>query len=313
MNSKKTGILFLIVIAVHLLFELALDVGYTRGSFDQISEHLLLSLQIIISDLLVLIPAILFIAADKDKPKKWSILSFHKIKAKTVLLTLLVAGSVYPLVIFSNLVSMLFTTNTAVELSGSFLGMNVWLFFVLFGIIPPIGEEIAFRGVIHGGLSADSSALKAIVMSALMFGLMHLNANQMMYAFVMGLVFAFLKVATNSLWPGMIIHFIINLMGALSMRPSGDVLSDSELMAQSQAELSKSLPIIIGIMFIVAVGFAVLSAHLIYRISVSEGREAIIKSVFKKDENKKGKVLSIPMVIALLLSFGFVIYGLVSR
>ena len=47
-------------------------------------------------------------------------------------------------------------------------------------------------------------------MSGLVFGLFHLNINQFCYAFVIGVVFAFLVEATGSIWSSVLAHFAIN-------------------------------------------------------------------------------------------------------
>ena len=50
----------------------------------------------------------------------------------------------------------------------------------------------------------------AALMSGLLFGCFHLNINQALYAFVMGIVFAYMVEATGSLWSSVIAHFAVN-------------------------------------------------------------------------------------------------------
>lgn len=77
------------------------------------------------------------------------------------------------------------------------------------GILPCVIEELAYRGVMFGSFH-EAGRLKAILMSGILFGLMHMNFNQMAYAVVIGLIFGFVVEATGSIIPTMIMHFLIN-------------------------------------------------------------------------------------------------------
>lgn len=61
----------------------------------------------------------------------------------------------------------------------------------------------------------------AIVMSALVFGLMHGNAVQAIFAFIVGLIIGYAVVVTGSMWTGIAIHFFNNFVSAAM-----DLLSD---------------------------------------------------------------------------------------
>ncbi len=84
----------------------------------------------------------------------------------------------------------------------------------LFGavVIAPLGEEIVHRGIILKGLLAHYSQNWAIVWSAILFGLMHLNPWQFPIAFILGLVFAYWVIQTGSLWPSILGHALHNLI-----------------------------------------------------------------------------------------------------
>ena len=84
----------------------------------------------------------------------------------------------------------------------------------LFGavIIAPLGEEIVHRGIILKGLLAHYTQNRAIVWSAVLFGLMHLNPWQFPVIFILGFVFAYWVVQTGSLWPAILGHALHNLI-----------------------------------------------------------------------------------------------------
>ena len=76
-------------------------------------------------------------------------------------------------------------------------------------VLPAFCEEFANRGMLLNGLKR-LGAKKAILISALLFALMHLNIGQFGYAFLIGVFLGFLCLATGSIWPGIIIHFLNN-------------------------------------------------------------------------------------------------------
>ena len=79
-------------------------------------------------------------------------------------------------------------------------------------VIAPLGEEIVYRGIILKGLLAHYTQNRAIVWSAILFGLAHLNPWQFPVIFILGLVFAYWVVQTGSLWPAILGHALHNLI-----------------------------------------------------------------------------------------------------
>lgn len=80
--------------------------------------------------------------------------------------------------------------------------------------IPALTEEFAFRGVILGLLKPYGNSI-AVVISAVLFGLMHGNLIQMPFAFVGGLALGYATVRTGSMWPAVIAHFLNNAISCL--------------------------------------------------------------------------------------------------
>ena len=72
---------------------------------------------------------------------------------------------------------------------------------ILVGIIPAFAEEMLFRGVILYGFKENYSHKKAIIISSLLFGLIHLNPWQFVTAFIIGIVAAWICLQTNSILP----------------------------------------------------------------------------------------------------------------
>ena len=74
-----------------------------------------------------------------------------------------------------------------------------------------LSEEPIFRGLILGGFILRYGPRKAVVYSALLFGLIHLNLWQFPGAVMMGLFLGWLTLRSGSLWPAVFAHFLNNL------------------------------------------------------------------------------------------------------
>lgn len=78
-------------------------------------------------------------------------------------------------------------------------------------ILPAFCEEFLHRGLLLNG-TKEIGIKKAILISSLMFGLLHFNINQFFYAFVVGLLLALVAIVSKSIYPAMIIHFTNNFI-----------------------------------------------------------------------------------------------------
>lgn len=86
------------------------------------------------------------------------------------------------------------------------------LFFLLSVIaIAPIFEECIFRGIVTQTLARYDKRF-AIIISAVLFSMMHLNLVQGIPTFLLGLVLGYVFVQSGSLIPCILIHFINNAM-----------------------------------------------------------------------------------------------------
>lgn len=81
-------------------------------------------------------------------------------------------------------------------------------FFVI-AVTPTICEELLFRGVLYRGYRKTGRWV-AIVLSAFLFGIMHMNLNQFFYAFVVGIIFALVNEVTGSILPSVFLHLYMN-------------------------------------------------------------------------------------------------------
>lgn len=83
-------------------------------------------------------------------------------------------------------------------------------------VLPAFFEEFAFRGVILARLRKFGDGF-AILISAILFGVMHGNFVQAPFAFILGLALGYFYVLTGSIWVSVAIHFFNNLLSGLLM------------------------------------------------------------------------------------------------
>jgi membrane protease YdiL (CAAX protease family) len=84
-------------------------------------------------------------------------------------------------------------------------------FFVMIVIAAPVLEELLFRGIILEGLLKNYQPYRAIGFSAFLFALVHGNLAQGIGAFMIGVLVGWIYWKTESIIPGILIHFINNL------------------------------------------------------------------------------------------------------
>ena len=97
-------------------------------------------------------------------------------------------------------------------------------------ILPAICEEACFRGVVLSGIGNTGSRTTAIVGSALLFGLFHINPYHVATATAVGLVLSAAALETGSIYVAILIHFANNGLRVLSTRvPALETLTNNKI------------------------------------------------------------------------------------
>lgn len=121
------------------------------------------------------------------------------------------------------------------------------------GVIGPIAEEYLFREAIQGGmLRYGARPWVACVVSALIFGIVHGNPAQILFAFIIGLVFAIVYMHTRSIIPVIICHIINNstsvvLMNIYSDNPN---IGFNEILGTTPAVVAFVLSLAVGLLLL---------------------------------------------------------------
>ncbi len=81
--------------------------------------------------------------------------------------------------------------------------------FILVAVFPAIAEELFYRGVLFRYLRKGGFGYAAVI-SSLVFGMVHMNLTQFVFAGIMGFILCYLYEMTGHIWPGMLVHFSNN-------------------------------------------------------------------------------------------------------
>jgi hypothetical protein len=83
--------------------------------------------------------------------------------------------------------------------------------YFIVGLLAPLSEELVFRGaVLKALLQWKQNPWVGIVISAVLFALIHMNPVQMPHAFLVGLLLGWMYYRTDSIVPGVVYHWVNN-------------------------------------------------------------------------------------------------------
>ena len=86
---------------------------------------------------------------------------------------------------------------------------------ITISIIAPLLEEILVRGLVFRGYLQKYTPNKAIILSAIFFGVIHLNPWQFIAGFISGIFLGYLYYKTKSLTPSILVHFMNNTLSVV--------------------------------------------------------------------------------------------------
>ncbi|MCQ2538205.1 MAG: CPBP family intramembrane metalloprotease [Lachnospiraceae bacterium] len=204
---------FSIVPIIVFIINLTKGTSYTLPFYTYIAEHPVVN--ILTGQGIIAVPLLIFIIATKQNYPK--LVRLKKMKISNLLLSILLGLLIQPLLRFLNALSLVYTENA---ISDTVLGISNQVPFLvavlLMCVLPGIFEESMFRGALFESYR-EANPWKAVILSGFLFGIMHGNLNQFTYAFILGVIFALIVEATDSILSTMIIHFFTNLTSVFTM------------------------------------------------------------------------------------------------
>lgn len=173
-----------------------------------------------------------------------------------IIICVAIAWTIMPLLSTINILSQFFVENQIQDAMMEMLSLPLIITLILTGVFPAVFEELLTRSIILRHYQKQKVYVACLV-SGIFFGFIHLNINQFLYAFIMGVVMCYVVMITGSIISSMVIHFTINatgtimlyaLNGVMKMFEENGVLME-ELMSSAEpttAQLLMSLFMIAG-------------------------------------------------------------------
>lgn len=128
---------------------------------------------------------------------------------------LLVATTIGAVIGFNLLFELLGVTNKSeayTEVAAQQYSAHFIVGILVFGFISPIAEELLFRGVIYGYLRRFMDIKLAIALSALIFGVYHMNYVQGIYGFLIGCLMAYAYEYFGEFKMAVLVHVASNVL-----------------------------------------------------------------------------------------------------
>lgn len=145
----------------------------------------------------------------------------------------------------------------------------------LMALLPALGEELLVRGNLFSGL-ATRNVWFGVLMSALMFSLMHANPVQTVHQFGLGIVLALVVALSGSLWAGVTVHFFNNFV---SITLTAYLPQVDEIYAKLGYFnwLTGAASVIVGVILLVVL------LWLFYRAGGKKTNRGIVQNVYTED------------------------------
>lgn len=175
----------------------------------------ILGMTVISGVLTVLILYLFFKIRKKQVKEEWRLKSFN---VKSIALSSIVAFSfsfLFALVTYNVPMTNAQMISDSVKYYNEMLPIfGTLMMAVNLLVVAPIAEEIALRGIVYTRVEKTTNAVVAIVISAILFGLMHFMAGGVVLvigATLMALVFGYVFYKYESLWVCIVAHAVANL------------------------------------------------------------------------------------------------------
>lgn len=201
-----------VAIFLLVLINIALLYFASRGLGTQLAQ----SSALILIQLVYLIPVL---AVFGYRRLNFKAIGFGKFDWNTLGLGCgLLIGSYVLIIIHNGILTLLGVETQGEEILQILNGLDSPVWLVVVGVLfAPIIEEIFFRGFLFQGFRQKYGLVGGALISSAVFALGHLDPVALIPTFILGLLLAYMYHRSNSVWPGIILHFLVNAFGFCSL------------------------------------------------------------------------------------------------
>ena len=295
----RANMYFLVILIIEILGPYALSPLYRSIGLSDIRLILLFNHLI-----LFLIPAIIYLLVTKSSFK--DTLKLNKLHWQDTLLIILLGFIVQPVMTFFSLISTFFFNNEVGSFIYEITSTPYILLLALVAVLPSITEEVTLRGVVLSGYENKNKYVAAAI-TGLFFGIFHLNAQQFLYATVLGFIFSLVVRITNSIYASMIIHFIVNgtsvTIAKISKIITESLPINNDAVEFTLKNITSQEKLLLVITYgIIAVIFSIFVFLIIYALEkINNKRRIKDDTILIKDDSIKERTINIPFILSFPL------------
>lgn len=313
MNSKRVGISFFLLVALQLLVGIGMTVYYLLGGAGDIH----ITANLILAQAMNIAPVIFVILAGRKKgtPEKIfrDVLGFRPIKKSTALMTILFTVLIIPLSTLANAISMLFVDNAVESIMGDVLDVPFVIMFFLMAVLAPFGEELVFRGAFFRGFRKSGNIFGAIILSAVLFALMHMNFNQAAYAVLLGIMMALAAEATGSTTTSFIIHMIFNGQSVCLLYLSDRLMPEGMEEEMAAAALgSGEMAFVIAVYLFLSVACTAVAFCVLTWMAANEGKQNFLRTVWASRKVRQERLRSAWLAAGMAVALAYMVFAAVA-
>lgn len=236
MKNKATvtgaNIVFFVFVILFIVFQIVLLI--LSGIIDDnLIEENTYSILLVNEYIIVLIPALLYIVFKKLSFRE--VLRLNKLEFSSALFITVISVPAYFTALMLNNIVIYFldaignVPDQTIPVPGDITELVIGILVV--GISPAICEEILNRGVLLKAYE-NRGSMKAVVITSILFGIFHFDISNFLGPVFLGLMIGYYVIRTNSIFAGMLAHFLNNTIAELLqffVRGSGNESQAAEL------------------------------------------------------------------------------------
>jgi membrane protease YdiL (CAAX protease family) len=171
---------------------------------------------VVLLELVYLFPTVVILSI---RHADYKLLGYRKFNINFILIGCGLLVPAYLIVLINNTLFLMFGKNIqANEIVQLLSTLSSPYSFIFTGVIlAPIVEETFFRGFLFAGFRQRYGYNRAALLSSAIFAAAHLQPSVLIPTFVLGYLFSYLYQKSNSIFPGMLMHFLVNAFGIFTI------------------------------------------------------------------------------------------------
>lgn len=293
------GIITLVLAAI-CIFYISGYLSYYFGLYGTLMNEIML--------LLLAVGTVLVFKGDLRR-----VFPLHKPKAAPLIGTIIFWMGCFGAIMIASLFITVFfpeeMLGTGQSLGGYFTSVPFIVSFIIVSISPAICEEAVFRGVVLNSLSGSMNKWAAIIITGVVFGLMHGSVWRFMQTAVLGIAMGYIVYETGNILYSVLFHAVNNACPVILLYGMQWIYSAAgmeELLSES-ASAGTELPVgAVGIYLVfggVAAFFIYAGSHLMH-----QGQPGYPGTLFARE--KKKQIIALIVIAVGCVVIGTAIFGI---